>query len=82
MQTVFTEKGVIPQTKLMKLQLLREHYYTQLVREVENLKIRIRQKVESYNHTVKELDTEIVREQKKLNPKFKELQSMNKPSWR
>lgn len=65
MQTIFKEGQIIPQTKLIKLQILRNNYYVQLQRELETLQIRKIQLLQSYINTVKELDKEINKEIRK-----------------
>lgn len=65
MQTRFRDGKIIPQTKIEKLEILRKNYYTQLIREIETLRIRRRQLIISYKQTAKELDEEIRKENNK-----------------
>jgi len=65
MQLVFTSNGLKEQTKLDKLLLLRQHYYTELVRTINLLYIQKRQALQSYKNICVDIDKDIYREKNK-----------------
>jgi hypothetical protein len=48
-----------PITELDRLKQLRLNYYNELVKDISQMKIRVKQKIIDYKITVKEIDTKI-----------------------
>jgi hypothetical protein len=65
MQLVFTDKGLREQSKLDKLILLRKHYYTELERTINLLRIQKIQALQSFKNVCIDIDKEIEKEKHK-----------------
>jgi hypothetical protein len=61
MQTIISENGTARESEIQSLYRLRYTYYTELLRDIDMYKIRIKEKIISYGNTVKDIDDKITR---------------------